>query len=80
LFPSHFGPGSFNLHRAEALRCGAVFRELRLPRIELDIDEPADVGYLLEHGRGCTSHEYLMDLGIQNRLRTSGDCGFRIAD
>jgi 2-phospho-L-lactate guanylyltransferase len=80
LFPSHFGPGSFDLHRADAQRCGAICRELHLPRIECDIDDPADVAYLLEHGRGSTAHEYLMDLGIQNRLRGIADCGLRIAD
>ena len=68
LFPSHFGPGSFNLHRAEAQQRGAVCRELHLPRIECDIDDPADIAYLLEHGRGSTGYEYLMDLKMGDRL------------
>jgi len=68
LFPSHFGPDSFNLHRAEAQQCGAVCRELHLHRIECDIDDPSDVAYLLEHGHGSTAYEYLMDLNICRRM------------
>jgi len=72
LFPSHFGPGSFNLHRAEAKRCGAICRELHLPRIECDIDDPGDIAYLLEHGRGSTAYQYVMDLKIGKRLSGHG--------
>jgi len=68
LFQSRFGPGSYRLHRAEARRCGAVWLELNLPRIACDIDDPGDIAYLLEHGRGTRIHEFLMDLGIGRRL------------
>jgi 2-phospho-L-lactate/phosphoenolpyruvate guanylyltransferase len=43
LFPSHFGTGSFALHLEEAERCGARTRVFRNPRLELDIDELADL-------------------------------------
>ena len=43
LFRSHFGPGSFALHFDEARRCGAHVHVTRNPRIELDIDEIADL-------------------------------------
>ena len=43
LFPSHFGPNSFALHRGEAERAGAGVKILRNPRIALDIDEIADI-------------------------------------
>lgn len=73
LFPSHFGPGSLQLHRDEAERCGAICRELHLPRIECDIDDPADIVYLLEHGRGCAARDYLFELGIPHRLESIAD-------
>jgi 2-phospho-L-lactate guanylyltransferase len=43
LFPSHFGPGSFVLHLAEAERCRARVRVIENPRIALDIDEDRDL-------------------------------------
>jgi len=46
LFPSHFGPDSFALHMQEAERVGARVKVLRNPRIELDVDEPADLDVL----------------------------------
>jgi 2-phospho-L-lactate guanylyltransferase len=47
LFPSHFGPGSFALHLAEAERCGARVKILRNPRLAVDIDEIDDLRALL---------------------------------
>jgi 2-phospho-L-lactate/phosphoenolpyruvate guanylyltransferase len=46
LFPSHFGPGSFVKHLAEAERAQARINILRNPRIEVDIDDPADLALL----------------------------------
>jgi 2-phospho-L-lactate/phosphoenolpyruvate guanylyltransferase len=43
LFRSHFGPGSFKRHLAEASRCGAEVRVLRNSRLELDVDELDDL-------------------------------------
>ena len=43
LFPSHFGPNSFVLHMQEAERAGARVKVIRNARIELDVDEPADL-------------------------------------
>ena len=43
LFPSHFGPGSLEKHLAEARLHPAGGRLLRLPRIELDVDDEADL-------------------------------------
>jgi 2-phospho-L-lactate guanylyltransferase len=47
LFPSHFGEGSFAKHLAEAQARRAQIRVLRNPRIELDVDDPADLRALL---------------------------------
>lgn len=46
LFSSHFGPGSFAKHLAEAECAQARINVLRNPRIEVDIDDPADLALL----------------------------------
>ena len=43
LFPSRFGPHSFVRHLAEAEACGVRAQVFRNPRLELDIDEWADL-------------------------------------
>jgi len=43
LFESHFGPNSFVLHMQEAKRTGARVKVIRNERIELDVDEAADL-------------------------------------
>ena len=43
LFPSHFGPGSLHKHLEEACRLRAYARLLRVPRIELDVDDEHDL-------------------------------------
>lgn len=50
LFPSHFGPGSFARHLAEAKGCGARAKVMRNPRLELDVDDLEDLRLL---ARGC---------------------------
>jgi 2-phospho-L-lactate guanylyltransferase len=69
LFPSHFGPGSFEKHREEVRLCGALCRELRLPRVECDIDDPADLAWFLENGKGSRLHEFLTELNIADRIQ-----------
>ena len=70
LFPSHFGPGSFERHRREAQRCGAAWLELDLAPIRCDIDDPEDVAYLLEQGCSGKAREYLMELRMRDRLQS----------
>jgi 2-phospho-L-lactate guanylyltransferase len=50
LFASHFGPGSLTRHLAEAQRAGANALVIRNPRIELDIDDEADLRAFLASG------------------------------
>lgn len=50
LFRSHFGPGSLALHLDEAGRAGAHADVIRNPRIELDIDDEADLRAFLAAG------------------------------
>src|SRR5258708_30528239 len=49
LFPSHFGIGSFAKHVGEAERLGArvIFRQS--PRLEMDVDDEADLRVLLKN-------------------------------
>jgi 2-phospho-L-lactate/phosphoenolpyruvate guanylyltransferase len=77
LFPSRFGPHSFERHRAEAQRCGAPFLEVHLPRIGCDIDDAADIAHLLDQGQDCTTRDYLTKLGIRERLKTAEDSALR---
>lgn len=69
LFPSHFGPGSFAKHLAEARAAGARVVTLRNPRIEQDVDEPDDLRALLTQDLGgtCTGR-WLERSGIADRL------------
>jgi 2-phospho-L-lactate guanylyltransferase len=48
-FPSFFGKDSMASHRDAALAAGVTVKIIRNPRIELDVDEPADLELL----RGC---------------------------
>ncbi|MFN0121047.1 MAG: 2-phospho-L-lactate guanylyltransferase [Blastocatellia bacterium] len=68
LFPSHFGPGSLAKHRAEADRLGIPCELLTLPRIAVDIDDPADLTYLLARNGPGPIIEYLHELDIPARL------------
>lgn len=49
VFPSRFGPDSRRLHLEEARLRGARIRALRNPRIELDVDDEADLRALAAH-------------------------------
>jgi 2-phospho-L-lactate/phosphoenolpyruvate guanylyltransferase len=51
LFPSHFGSNSFPKHLAEARQLGAHCTVLRGPRLEMDLDDEADLrAYLAQSG------------------------------
>jgi 2-phospho-L-lactate guanylyltransferase len=54
LFPSHFGEGSFAKHRAEVERAGARLIIRRNARLEMDVDDEADLRALLQHDLGGT--------------------------
>ncbi len=70
LFPSHFGIGSFAKHVGEAERIGArvVFR--RSPRLEMDVDDEADLRTLLQHDlRATETGRWLRGSGVEARFR-----------
>jgi 2-phospho-L-lactate guanylyltransferase len=73
LFPSHFGTGSFAKHTAEAERAGAMLFIRRNTRLEMDVDDEADLRALLQHElQGTKTGAWLETSGVAARLRSSG--------
>ncbi len=71
LFPSHFGIGSFAKHVGEAERLGArvIFR--RRPRLEMDVDDEADLRMLLKNDlSGTETGRWLHESGVEARFRS----------
>lgn len=69
LFPSHFGPGSFAKHCAEAERAGAQIVLRRNVRLEMDVDDEADLRALLEHDLSHThTGVWLRESGVAERI------------
>jgi 2-phospho-L-lactate guanylyltransferase len=71
LFPSHFGPGSFAKHCDEAERAGARIVVRRNARLEMDVDDEADLRALLQCDlRGTNTGNWLRQSGIAERLQS----------
>jgi 2-phospho-L-lactate guanylyltransferase len=71
LFPSHFGPGSLARHLDEAGRVGAHARVIRNPRIELDIDDEADLrAFFAVGGQETATSACLRRLGVDGRTES----------
>jgi len=69
LFPSHFGIGSFAKHVGEAERIGArvIFR--RNVRLEMDVDDEADLRALLKNDlSGTETGRWLHESGVETRF------------
>ena len=70
LFPSHFGPGSFAKHQREAEQASATVIVKRNARIEMDVDDEADLRELLRHDlSGTKTGEWLEMSGVAARFR-----------
>jgi 2-phospho-L-lactate/phosphoenolpyruvate guanylyltransferase len=70
LFPSHFGPGSFAEHCAEARRIGATIIVRRNPRLEMDVDDGADLRALIHHDlTGTQTGRWLRTSGVGSRFK-----------
>jgi 2-phospho-L-lactate guanylyltransferase len=70
LFASHFGSGSYAKHCAEAERAGAQILQRRNPRLEMDVDDEADLRALLGHDlSGTATGAWLHNSGVVERLR-----------
>jgi 2-phospho-L-lactate guanylyltransferase len=71
LFPSHFGPNSFAKHRSEAEQAGARVIVRRNERLEMDVDDEADLRALLRHDLTDTATgKWLEESGVAARFRT----------
>lgn len=69
LFPSHFGNGSFARHLAEAESAHARVIVRRNPRLEMDVDDEADLRALLEHDlSGTETGRWLRTSGVESRF------------
>jgi 2-phospho-L-lactate/phosphoenolpyruvate guanylyltransferase len=70
LFPSHFGPGSFAKHCVEAQRAGAQIVIRRNARLEMDVDDEADLRALArEDLHGTETSAWLQRSGWMERLK-----------
>jgi len=80
LFPSHFGTGSFAKHCDEAQRAGAQIFVRRNARLEMDVDDEADLRALLERDlSGTKTGTWLRESGVAERLRLASSAGTRAA-
>ena len=69
LFPSHFGSGSFVKHLAEAERAHARVMVRRNARVEMDVDDEADLRALLGHDlSGTETGRWLSASGVEAKL------------
>jgi 2-phospho-L-lactate guanylyltransferase len=79
LFPSHFGNGSFSKHLAEAERSGARVIVRRNARLEMDVDDEADLRVLLERDLSATeTGRWLRASGVEAKFRPSVGAATRI--
>jgi 2-phospho-L-lactate guanylyltransferase len=80
LFPSHFGNGSFAKHLAEAESAYARVILRRNARLEMDVDDEADLRALLEHDLNATeTGRWLRASGVAARFLQNMRAGAAIA-
>src|SRR6202163_1608886 len=80
LFPSHFGSGSFAKHCDEAQRSAAQILVRRNARLEMDVDDEADLRALVRHDlSGTETATWLRGNGILARLQQQSPFGVRAA-
>jgi 2-phospho-L-lactate guanylyltransferase len=71
LFPSHFGMGSFAKHVGEAERLGAAVIFRRSARLEMDVDDEADLRVLLKYDlSGTETGRWLRESGVEARFQS----------
>ena len=80
LFPSHFGNGSFAKHLAEAENSHAQIIVRRNARLEMDVDDSADLRALLEHDLSRTeTGRWLRASGVAAKFQPNMRAGAAIA-
>ena len=70
VLPLRFGSWSFFPHVKQAKRRGLSYRVVRLPRVALDVDTPADLARLIPRAMGTRSYAVLEEMGLLSRLQT----------
>ena len=71
LFPSHFGPGSFEKHCHEAQNARAPVLVHNNFRLEMDVDDEADLRALVQHDpSGTQTGAWLRENGIFEKLQS----------
>jgi 2-phospho-L-lactate guanylyltransferase len=71
LFPSHFGNGSYAKHVGEAKRVGARVILRRNTRLEMDVDDEADLRELLKYDlSGTVTGRWLRESGVRARYQS----------
>ncbi|PYT43516.1 MAG: 2-phospho-L-lactate guanylyltransferase [Acidobacteria bacterium] len=80
LFPSHFGNGSFAKHLAEAENSHAQIIVRRNARLEMDVDDSADLRALLVHDLSRTeTGRWLRASGVAAKFQPNMRAGAAIA-
>jgi 2-phospho-L-lactate guanylyltransferase len=80
LFPSHFGSGSLAKHSDEAQRAGAQIFLRRNARLEMDVDDEADLRALAQHDlSGTRTGAWLHESAVLDKLRLEPAAGASIA-
>lgn len=80
LFPSHFGKGSFAKHVAEAEHLGAHVILRNSARLEMDVDDEADLCALLTQDlRATETGRWLRESGVEARIRKNVNLRTRAA-
>jgi 2-phospho-L-lactate guanylyltransferase len=80
LFPSHFGSGSFAKHCDEARRSAAQILVRRNARLEMDVDDEADLRARVRHDlQGTETGTWLRQNAILARLQDGAPTGVRAA-
>ena len=70
LFPSHFGKGSFAKHVGEAERVGARVILRANARLEMDVDDEADLRVLVKNDlSGTETERWLRASGVEARFK-----------
>jgi 2-phospho-L-lactate guanylyltransferase len=64
-----FGSWSFFPHVKQARRRGLSYTVMRLPRVALDVDTPADLARLVAGGAGTRTYAVLEHMGVLARLQ-----------
>jgi len=61
-FSFQYGPGSFDAHSLETKYHGVPLSTVKTPRLQRDIDCPADLDWLVNSSDKCRARDYLLQL------------------